>query len=85
MHDPSATSCQEDNTLEDEHDDGMAEWLDDWFDTEHVSNHEQFLQAKATKKLYSGCSLTRLSSSVLILNLQTRFGWSNVLVTALLS
>jgi hypothetical protein len=89
MHDPSITSSQEANThpLEDENDDGMADWLDDWFEDidQHVSNHEQFLRAEATKKLYSGCSLTRLSSSLLILNLQSRFGWSNVSVTALLS
>jgi hypothetical protein len=89
MHDPSATSWQEANAhpLEDENGDGMADWLDDWFEDtdQHVSNHEQFLRAEATKKLYSGCSLSRLSSSLLILNLQSRFGWSNVSVTALLS
>ncbi len=74
------------NISEDDHDDGMAEWIDTWFEnTDHVSSHVQFLRAEATKKLYSGCSLTRLSSSLLILNLQSRFGWSNVSVTALLS
>jgi hypothetical protein len=89
MHDPSATSWKEANTctLEDEHDDGMVEWLDNWFEdtNQHVSNHEQFLRAEATKKLYFGCSLSRLGSSLLILNLQSRFGWNNVSLTTLLS
>ena len=75
-------SRQENMGESDDHDDGMAEWIDDWFgNMEHVSTHEQFLRAEATKKLYSGCSLTRLSASLLILNLQNRFGWSNVSVT----
>ncbi len=85
MHESSMYTQQE-NIGDDDHDDGMAEWIDDWFgNMEHVSTHEQFLRAEATKKLYSGCSLTRLSASLLILNLQNRFGWSNVSVTALLS
>ena len=74
------------NDHDDMHDDGMSEFLDDWFqNTEPVTSQEQFLRDEASTKLYSGCALTRLSSSLLILNLQNRFGWSNVSVTALLS
>ena len=40
MHTPS-TYTQDTNISEDDHDDGMTEWLDDWFEiTEHASSHE---------------------------------------------
>ena len=53
----------------------MSEFLDDRFENiEHVSSHEYFLCEQTTKKLYHACALTRLSSSLLILNFQNRFG-----------
>ena len=63
----------------------MSEFLDDRFENiEHVSSHEYFLCEQTTKKLYHACALTRLSSSLLILNLQNQFGWCNVSIMALL-
>ena len=80
------TTIPQQTNYVDGHDDGMSEFLDDWFqNTKPVTSQEQFLRDEASTKLYSGCALTRLSSSLLILNLQNRFGWSNVSVTALLS
>ena len=47
----------------------MGEFLDDLFE-----NVEHVLREEATKKLYIGCVLIELSSSLLILNLKYWFG-----------
>lgn len=71
---------------EDEH---MESLLHDYFEHGHDSGDEHdtrgsFLRNEALTPLYAGSNLTRLSASLLILNLQTRFGWSNVGVSTLL-
>lgn len=67
------------------HDDDINEFLDDWFqdDKEDHNPREKFLRDEALKYIYEGASLTRLSATLLILNLQARYHWSNASVSAL--
>ena len=73
-------------------DDGIHEFLEDWFvhnedpqdNSFQMEKKEAHLKEEALKPLYPQSCLTRLSASLLLLNLQAQFGWSNTLVTALL-
>ncbi|MCO5608538.1 hypothetical protein L7F22_062749 [Adiantum nelumboides] len=70
-----------------DNDDGMADFIEDWHQNDSASdipNNKKYLRKEALKCIYEGSQLTRLSTSLLILNLQNRFGWSNVSVSALL-
>ena len=70
-----------------DNDDGMADFIEDWHQNDSASdipNNEKYLRKEALKCIYEGSQLTRLSASLLILNLQNRFGWSNVSVSTLL-
>ncbi|MCO5607792.1 hypothetical protein L7F22_061993 [Adiantum nelumboides] len=70
-----------------DNDDDMADFIEDWHQNDSASNipnNEKYLRKEALKCIYEGSQLTRLSASLLILNLQNRFGWSNVFVSALL-
>jgi hypothetical protein len=54
-------------------------------DKEYTPNNgNEDLLEEAQKALYPGASVSRLATSVLILNLQAKFKWSNASVTALL-
>ena len=54
-------------------------------DEEYTPNNgNEDLLEEAQKALYPGASVSRLATSVLILNLQAKFKWSNASVTALL-
>lgn len=78
------TSHTQSENMDDYHDDGMDDFLNDWFQpTNDTSSQEEFLREEATKSLYPGCTLTRLSASLIMLNLQNRFGWSNASISAL--
>ncbi|MCO5601656.1 hypothetical protein L7F22_055779 [Adiantum nelumboides] len=68
-----------------DNDDGMADFIEHWHQNDSASdipNNEKYLRKEALKCIYEGSQLTRLSASLLILNLQNRFGWSNVSVSA---
>ena len=78
-----------DHELDEGHnDDDMNEFLNDWFQDGSKEDNpcKEFLRKEALKNLYDGAStLTRLSATSLILNLQSRYQWSNASMSALLT
>lgn len=87
---------EEYNDEDDDHmevEEPMADMLDafdpifdnDLDDEENTPNdgHEDLLE-EALRVLYPGASISKLAASLLILNLQAKFKWSNASVTALL-
>ncbi|MCO5614259.1 hypothetical protein L7F22_068539 [Adiantum nelumboides] len=62
----------------------MDEFINDWYAGDDIaSEDESFLRAEALQQIYKGSKLSRLSASLLILNLQNRYAWSNASVLAL--
>ena len=64
-------------------DNDMDNFINDWYKGDDADTNESFLRAEALQKIYEGSKLSRLSPSLLILNLQSRYGWSNTSVLAL--
>lgn len=71
-------------------DDNIDEMLADWFPAVHAMPNVEHdieytkLSEEASTPIYNGSSLSRLSTTLLILNLQAKYGWSNTSVSALL-
>ena len=70
----------EDNDMDDN---DMDEFINDWYGEDDAGEDESFLRAEALQRIYEGSKLSRLSASLLILNLQDRYAWSNASVSAL--
>lgn len=88
LRDEYNAKCREKATNEGHIDDDINEFIDDWFQAsseEETCPHEKFLREEASRPIYNGASISRLSVTLLILNLQTRYQWSNASVSALLS
>ena len=64
-------------------DNDMVNFINDWYKGDDASTNESFLRAKALQQIYEGSKLSRLSASLLILNLQSCYGWRNTSVLAL--
>ena len=64
-------------------DNDMDNFINDWYKGDDAGTNESFLRAEALQQIYEGSKLSRLSASLLILNLQSRYGWSNTSVSAL--
>ena len=64
-------------------DDVMNDFISDWYTGSDAHKEESFLQDEAKQKIYEGSDLSRLSATLLILNLQNHYGWSSASVTAL--
>ena len=64
-------------------DNDMDDFINDWYEGDDAGTNESFLRAEALQKIYEGSKLSRLSASLLILNLQSCYGWSNTSVLAL--
>ncbi|MCO5595470.1 hypothetical protein L7F22_049513 [Adiantum nelumboides] len=75
---------EEYNDVNDMDDNDMDEFINDWYAGDDIAGEdESFLRAKALQQIYKGSKLSRLSASLLILNLQNRYAWSNASVLAL--
>ena len=88
LRDEYNAKCTEKGTNEENVDDDMNEFIDDWFQAsseEEIFPHEKFLREEASRPIYNGASISRLSATLLILNLQSQYQWSNASVFALLS
>ena len=64
-------------------DNDMDNFINDWYKGDDAGTNESFFRAKALQQIYEDSTLSRLSASLLILNLQSRYGWSNTSILAL--
>ena len=64
-----------DKVFDDYNDDNdMVDFINDWYKGDDAGTNESFLRAKALQQIYKGSKLSRLSASLLILNLQSCYG-----------
>lgn len=78
--DKAHENYNDDNDMDDN---DMEEFINDWYGGDDAGEDESFLRAEALQRIYEGSNLSRLSASLLILNLQDRYAWSNASVSAL--
>ncbi|MCO5587800.1 hypothetical protein L7F22_041752 [Adiantum nelumboides] len=57
--------------------------INDWYEEDDVGDDESFLRAEALQRIYKGSKLPQLIASLLVLNLQDPYAWSNASVLAL--